>query len=267
MAAVQPACPASLLPDGAWKRPWTSGGDIDPARAELLPVLERLGIPGPRLIPGPAPRPSGQRDVENWNGMDLETLVRNAARRELAAVGAWVGRRTASGWRRSGRLRPLTDCRASRRACKPTPPGPNLERRTLADEVAILTDDARWDADPWLAEEGRARSPMARRPVVCGLLLAKVRAAVADIHDPLVYTQLRTLLPVVLPDHCPPMRSTSRSAPPETRRMQKNPLVEFVQPLRPLRRPAAGPGDGVGATTATRSCIRASWSSSCGGAG
>jgi len=203
-------------------------GDIDPARAALLSALEQLGIPGPRIIHGPVPRPSDQRDVENWNGMDYETLceIPRGENLLLWALGGTPHRirlATERAFEAIDQLQGITS------ALQADPAGATLERRTLADEVAILTEDARWEADPWLAEEGRARSLWLADPWFAAAV-GRVKAAVADIKDPLVYTSYGFFFPLsyrIMPSDTfnEPFGAPGDPA------YRKNPLVEFVQPF------------------------------------
>ena len=203
-------------------------GDIDPARAALLPVLERLGVPGPRIIHGPVPRSTSQRDMENWNGMDHETLCETPRGENLLlwALGGTPHRirlATERAFEAIDRLQGITA------ALQADPVGRGLERRTLADEIAILTDDARWNADAWLAEEGRARRQWLADPWF-GAALKKVQVAVADIHDPLVYTYYGHFFP--LSYRITPVAAFSEPfGAPGDPAYAKNPLVEFVQPF------------------------------------
>ena len=212
-------------------------GDIDPARAALLPVLERLGIPGPRIIQGPVPRPSSLRDVENWNGTDYETLceVPRGENLLLWALGGTPHRirlATERAFEAIDRLEGLTE------ALQADPVGKTLERRTLAEEVGILTDDARWNADPWLAEAGQARREWLADPWFAAAL-AKTQAAIADIYDPLVYTSYGFFFPQsyrLLPENT---FSEPFGAPGDPA-YQKNPLTEFVAPFGHFGDPLLG---------------------------
>jgi len=202
-------------------------GDIDPARAALLPTLERLGIPGPRIIHGPVPRPSDQRDVENWNGVDYEALceVPRGENLLLWALGGTPHRIRLATERAFEAIDKLQSITAALQA---DPAGAALEHRTLADEVAILTDDVRWNADAWLAEEGRARREWLADPWFAAAL-TKVQAAIADIHDPLIYTSYGFFFPLsyrIMPEGT---FSEPFGAPGDPA-YQKNPLVEFVAP-------------------------------------
>ncbi len=203
-------------------------GDITPERAALLPVLERLGVPGPRIIHGPVPRPSSRRNVENWNGADYDTLC-EAPRGDnllLWALGGTPHRirlATERAFEAIDKLQSITG------ALQADPVGAKLERRTLADEVAILMEDARWNADPWLAEEGRARAQWLADPWFAAAL-AKVQAAIADIHDPLVYTSYGFFFPLSY-RITPTVVFEEPFGAPGDPAYEKNPLVEFVGPF------------------------------------
>ena len=190
-------------------------GDIDPARAALLPVLERLGVPGPRIIQSPVPEGAGFQslcETPRGENLSLWTLGGTPHRIRLATERAFEG---------IDRLQGVTE------ALQADPVGASLERRTLADEVAILTDDDRWNADPWLAEEGRARAEWLRAPWFSDAV-AKVQAAIADIHDPLVYTNYLHFFPQgyrIAPSSDPFNEPLGAPGDPA---YGKNPLAEFV---------------------------------------
>ncbi len=231
-ADIEPWMPFSprvrlALPDGT-ETAADFRGDLDPARAALLPVLERLGIPGPRLLAGPVPRPANQRDVENWNGADFLTLCEPPRGENLLlwALGGTPHRTrlaTERAFEAIDRLQGVTT------ALQADPAGAALERRTLADEAAILTEDARWNSDPWLAEEGHARTQWLQDPWFADAL-RKVQAALPAITIPLVYTSYGHFFPLSY-------RITAESAfdepfgAPGDPAYQKNPLAEFVQPF------------------------------------
>ena len=169
-------------------------GDIDPARAELLPVLERLGIPGPRVIAGPLARPASERRVENWNNADFLTLCEiprgeNLLLWTLGGTPHRIRLATERTFETIDRLQNLTA------ALQADPIGATLESRTLVDEAAILQDDSRWNADPWLAAAGRDRTLWLAEPWFAAAL-AKVQVALAQIADPLVYTHYSHFLPL-----------------------------------------------------------------------
>jgi len=189
--------------------------DLTPERAALVPVLERLGVPGPRIIHGPVHDGTGHGslcETPRGENLSLWALGGTPHRIRLATERAFQG---------IDRLQGVTE------ALQADPVGAALERRTLADEVAILTDDDKWNADPWLAEEGRARTQWLADPWF-SQALAKVTAAVADIHDPLVYTNYLHFFPQgyrILPSSDPfdePLGAPGDPA------YAKNPLAEFV---------------------------------------
>lgn len=191
--------------------------DIDPERAVLLPVLGRLNIPGPRLIHGPVQAGEGDVslcEVPRGENLLLWALGGTPHRIRLATEHAFEG---------IDRLHGITE------ALQSDPAGAALPRRTLSDEVEILVSDERWDADPWLSEEGPARAEWLRDPWFAAAL-ARVRAAAADIQTPLVYTSYGHFFPL-----------SYRIAPgadlddkpggwPGDPHYGENPLVEFVNP-------------------------------------
>lgn len=215
------------LPDGMEKIV-DFRGDIDPARAALLPVLEQLGIPGPHLLAGPVPRLRTERDVENWNGADYLTLCEPLRGENLLlwALGGTPHRirlATERAFEAIDRLQGITP------RLQADPVGAALERRTLAGEVAILAEDARWNADPWLAEEGRARMRWLQDPWFAAALL-KVEAAIQAIDDPLVYTAYGHFFPLSYRITAGDAFNEPFGAPGDPA-SQKNPLVDFVQPF------------------------------------
>lgn len=190
--------------------------DISAVHADLIPVLERLGIPGPRLIPGAVTeRPNGPlrlAEVPRGENLSLWALGGTPHRIRLATARAFEG---------IDRLQGITQ------ALQADPVGAKLPRRTLADEIAILTDDDKWNADAWLAEEGKERQGWLQDPWFTAAL-AKVQAAIGDIHDPLVYTYYGHFFPQnyrIQPDSDP--FNEPLGAPGDPAYM-KNPLVEFV---------------------------------------
>ena len=191
-------------------------GDISAAHADLLPVLERLGIPGPRLLPGAV--------IEGPNGPLRLAEVPRGENLTLWAMGGTPHRirlATARAFEGIDRLQGITE------ALQADPIGAKLPRRTLADEIAILTDDDKWNADWWLAEEGRARAAWLADPWFTAAL-AQVQGAVADIHDPLVYTYYGHFFPQsyrIQPNTDPFNEPLGAPGDPA---YQKNPLVEFV---------------------------------------
>ncbi len=216
------------LPDGTEKAA-DFRGDIGPARAALLPILERLGIPSPRLLAGPVPRPATERKVESWNGADFLTLCEPPRGENLLlwALGGTPHRirlATERAFEAIDLLQGITS------ALQADPAGAVLEQRTLADEAARLTDDARWDADPWLAAEGHARRSWLADPWFAGAL-EKVQAALPAVAAPLVYTHYSHFLPLsyrIAPASdvfAEPLGAPGDPA------YQANPLVEVVNPF------------------------------------
>lgn len=203
-----------LLPDGAEKTV-DIRRDIDPARGALLPVLERLGIPGPRLIHDPAADGFGYRSLcepARGENLTLWALGGTPHRIRLASERAFEG---------IDRLQNITA------ALQSDPQGAALEYRTLTDEVAILTDDARWNAHPWLAEEGRERAEWLRDSWFREAL-AKTTAVVHDIREPLVYTDYLHFFPQgyrILPSSDPFREPLGAPGDPV---YQQNPLAEVV---------------------------------------
>jgi RNA polymerase sigma factor (sigma-70 family) len=249
------------LPDGSQKTA-DFRGDIDPARAALLPILEHLGVSGPRLLAGLAPRSSKERDVENWNGADFWTLCEPPRGENLLlwALGGTPHRirlATERAFEAIDRLQGITA------ALQADPLGAALECRTLTDEVAILTDDARWNADPWLAEAGHARRDWLQDPWFAAALL-KVEAAIRVIDDPLVYTAYGHFFPLSYRVATTEDPFNEPFGAPGDPAYHKNRLAEFVQPFGHYGDPLLGLAM-VWVYDCTRSCIRALWSSFFGG--
>ena len=203
-------------------------GDIDPARAALLPILEQLGIPGPRLLAGPVPRPATERDVERWNGADFLTLCEPPRGENLLlwALGGTPHRirlATERAFEAIDRLQSITS------ALQADPVGAALERRTLADEAARLMDDAKWNSDPWLAEEGKERTRWLADPWFAAAL-ETVQAALPAITVPLIYTAYGHFFPLSYRITAGDAFNEPFGAPGDPA-YQKNPLVEFVHPF------------------------------------
>ena len=190
--------------------------DITPKQAALVPVLENLGIPGPRILGGPMADGAGryQSLCETPRGESLTdwALGGTPHRIRLATERAFEG---------IDRLQGLTA------ALQADPVGAKLERRTLGDEVLVLTDDARWAADSWLAEEGKERSLWLADSWFQGAL-AKVREAVADIQEPLVYTDYTHFYPQLYRIAPSSELFDEPLGAPGDPAYQKNPLVEFT---------------------------------------
>jgi RNA polymerase sigma-70 factor (ECF subfamily) len=190
-------------------------GDIDSQGAALLPVLERGKIPGPRIIVGPVAFEGGGlslcevprgEDLSSWALGGTPHRIRLATERALEGI---------------ARLQGVTDWLLA------DPVGASLERRTLTDELAILTTTARWNADPWLAESGADRAKWLLDPWFAAAL-AKVEAAVTDITTPLVYTKDMFFYPQGFRIEPGSLSFDEPLGWPGDPHYQENPLVEFV---------------------------------------
>ncbi|AIE84405.1 RNA polymerase sigma-70 factor [Fimbriimonas ginsengisoli Gsoil 348] len=186
---------------------------IDAHRIQLAQALARLGIPGPQVIAGPQP---GQSlclcQVPRGENLSLWALGGTPHRIRLATERAIEG---------------LDRLQACSEGLMDDPIGATLPRRTLLDEVAILTDDERWNADPWLAEAGAERRAWLADPWFADAV-ARVGAAVVEIDTPLVYTDYMFFFPQGY-------RIQTGTAPmddlvgwPGDPHYGENPLVEFV---------------------------------------
>lgn len=202
-------------------------GGIDPHRAELIAVLERLNIPGPRLLHGPIKTAEGWLTIceaPRGENLTLWTLGGTPHRIRLATERAMEG---------IDRLQGVTE------ALMADPIGAQLPRRTLTDELAILTNDSLWNADPWLVEEGAARQEWLRDPWFAAAL-AKVEAAVKEINDPLVYTNYAFFFPQeyrIQPGNGVTDEPLGYPGDPH---YQENPIVEFTNPYGHFGDPLLG---------------------------
>ncbi len=214
------------LPDGGEKTVDFRGG-IDPQRAALITVLERLHIPGPRLLHGPVATEEGWLticEVPRGENLTLWTLGGTPHRIRLAAERAMEG---------IDRLQGVTG------ALMADPIGAKLPHRTLTDELTILTNDTLWNADPWLAEAGTARHEWLRDPWFVAAL-TKVETAVKEIDDPLVYTDYPFFFPQEYRIQAGDAMATERLGYPGDPRFQENPLVEFTNPYGHFGDPLLG---------------------------
>lgn len=203
-----------VLPDGN-EQTVDFRHDITPERALLLPVLEQADILGPQILHGSVRTANGFLTLcERARGENLTlwTLGGTPHRIRLATERAFEG---------IDRLQGATDI------LRNDPAGSRLPRRTLSDEVEILTNDAKWNANSWLAEEGTERRAWLADPWF-DEALTKVQAAIADIRAPLVYTDYTFFFPQnyrIAPD------SGATDEPlgwPGDPRYQENLLVEFA---------------------------------------
>lgn len=203
-------------------------GDIDPARAALLPVLERSGVPSPRLIYGPvsdgAGRPLCLCEAPRGENLLLWALGGTPHRIRLATERAFES---------IDRLQGLTD------VLQADPVGAMLPRRTLADEAAALFDPQRWAADPWLAGEGEGVTAWDTDPWYKAAR-DKVRTVVADIRDPLVFTDYLHFFPNWVRVYPAADFPDAPLGWPGDARMQANPLAEYVSPFGHFGDPLLG---------------------------
>jgi RNA polymerase sigma-70 factor (ECF subfamily) len=144
-----------------------------PFRIQLNTLLETQGIPGPRIIDGPqAPDGLVLTELPRGENLSFWTLGGTPHRIRIATERAVEG---------LDRLQACTD------ALRNSALAGQIETRTLTDELATLTDDARWNANPWLAEEGKHRTAWLNDPWFADAI-AKVRARIPQVELPLVYT-------------------------------------------------------------------------------
>lgn len=202
--------------------------DLDPAKVEQLSVLNRLGIPGPRLIQGPVANgddgyltlcevPAGE-NLLLWALGGTPHRIRLATERAFEAI---------------DRLQGVTD------ELLADPVGAKLPRRTLADELDLIVSDEKWAADPWLAEAGTHRKAWAA-DAWFQAAMAKVRAAIADIHDPLVLTNYLHFFPNWVRIEPAADSFDDPLGWPGDTRYQQNPLVEYVVPYGHFGDPLLG---------------------------
>lgn len=203
---------------------------MTPAQADLIPVLDRLGIPVVRLIAPPSPNGSGGYwslcEVARGENLLLWALGGTPHRLRLATDRAFEG---------IDRLQSITE------AIKADPLGARLPVRTLADEAAALTDDVKWKEDPWL---NFADSEMRawRADAWFTSALAKTQSAIADIDTPLVYTNYIHFFPLsyrIAPGN-DDFNELEGLGWPGDARLKENPLVEFVNPFGHFGDPLLG---------------------------
>jgi hypothetical protein len=194
-------------------------GDLDPHKVELIRYLAGSGIPGPRLVHGPVARTDGSGydtlcKVPAGENLLLWTLGGTPHRIRLATERAFES---------IDRLQGITD------ALLADSVGKGLSRRTLADEAAALTDDAKWKADPWL-NVPESEVAVWRRDSWFRAALTKVEAAVKDIHDPLVFTNYLHFFPNFVRIQPAADLLNEPLGWPGDPRYQENPIVEYVAP-------------------------------------
>lgn len=186
--------------------------DIDPARAALLPALERYGIPGPRLLHDPT------ADADGWLSLCETPRGENLLLWTLGGTPHRVRLANERAFESIDRLQNATDSLLA------DPAGRNLPRRTLANEAAVFDKtDSEWHYDPWFTAA-----------------LDRVRKAVQDIHDPLVYTDHLHFFPNFVRIQAGEDPINEPMGWPGDARMRANPLTEFVSPFGYLGDPLLG---------------------------
>ncbi len=204
-------------------------GDIDPNRAELIAVLERLGIPGPRIVHGPIPDPAGGRHLTLCETPRGENLL-------LWALGGTPHRIRLATERAFEAIDTLQGATAALLA---DPIGATLPRRTLLDEADLILDADKWNADPWLAEAS-ADIPAWRRDPWFLAALAKTRAMAADIQDALVFTNYLHFFPNFARIHPATAPFNEPLGWPGDACYQENPIAEIAVPFGHLGDPLLG---------------------------
>ena len=194
--------------------------DISPDRADLLKVLAANGIAGPQLITGPIRTTDGSR----WMSL---TEVPRGDNLLLWALGGTPHRIRLATERAFEAIHQLQEVTPILQA---HPLGATLPRRTLLDEIDMLTHDDLWNEDPWLAEEGKSRKAWLKDPWFVEAL-AKIRLAVAKVDDPLVYTHYSFFFPLSYRVQTTEKSFDEPLGAPGDPYYQENPLSEFVQPF------------------------------------
>ncbi len=203
--------------------------DIDPAKAELLRTLERCGIPCLRLLHDPMPALHGSGylslcEVPRGENLLLWTLggtphrIRLATERTFEAI---------------DRLQGCTEALLS------DPVGSKLPHVTLTDELALIRDDDRWNANPWLAEAGNSRADWLSNPWFQSAM-AKTQAAAADIKTPLVFTHYLHFFPNFVRIEAATDTFAGPVGFPGDRHYTQNPITEYVAPFGEFGDPLLG---------------------------
>ena len=188
-------------------------GDIGPERAALLPVLERLGVSGPRLISAPVSdrrgghlalcEPPRGENLLVWALGGTPHRIRLATERAFEAI---------------ERLQGATD------GLLADPAGARLPRRTLADEAATIpAAGGPWLDDPWFAGA-----------------LARVRREIADVPERLSYTDYLHFFPNFVRVEAGPDPGNQPMGWPGDARLGLNPLAECVSPFGHFGDPLLG---------------------------
>lgn len=171
--------------------------DLSPERAALLPALQSVGIPGPRLLTPPIPDGRGGflslceaaagENLLLWSLGGTPHRLRIATERAFEAIDLLQG---------------------ATAALQAAPRTSGLPRRTLTDEAeSLVAAGGPWLSDSWFLDA-----------------LTKTRAAVADIDDPLVFTDYVHFFPNFV-------RVAAESV---------NPVVELVSPFGHFGDPLLG---------------------------
>ena len=216
------------LPDGTEKTV-DFRTDIDPDRAKLLAVLERQSIPCPRILHGPIPDAASGKFLSLCETPRGENLL-------LWALGGTPHRIRLATERAFGAIDRL---QGATEALLADPIGATLPRRTLLDELDLIPDAKRWNADPWLAEAGAEIEGWRQDPWFLAAV-AKTRAAAAEIHDPLVFTNYLHFFPNWVRIEPAAQAFNEPLGWPGDARYQENPIAEIVTPFGHLGDPLLG---------------------------
>jgi RNA polymerase sigma factor (sigma-70 family) len=188
---------------------------LSPRKAEVYAALSRLGIPTPRLIGEPDPatgltlcEPPAGENALLWALGGTPHRIRLATERAFESIDRLQGATAAL----------LAD-----------PIGTQLPHRTLADEAATIVSEEQWQADTWLNWPASDVAGWRADPWFAGAL-AQVQASVANINDPLVFTNYLHFFPGWIRIEVGPDPINEPLGWPGDRRMQCNPIVEYVDP-------------------------------------
>ena len=195
----------------------------------MLPVLERLGIPGPRLLHSPVPTQPGEGyqtlcETPHGENLLLWALGGTPHRIRLATERAFEA---------IDRLQGITE------ALLADPIGKRLPRRTLTDELDQILSDDLWNADPWLAEAGKSRLAWQSDPWFRAAF-AKTRAAAEEVEAPLVFTNYLHFFPNEVRIEPATAAFNEPLGWPGDSRYQQNPITEFVTPFGHFGDPLLG---------------------------
>ena len=193
--------------------------DIDPATKKAYGVLDRLGIPCPRIISGPVGQSDGTyltlTEVPRGENLLLWTLGGTPHRIRLA---------TERAFQVVDRLHGATD------ALRADPVSSMIPTRTLSDEVDLMRTEEQWRTIAWFTEEGKHAEAW-RNDKWFLAALDKVGAAAKEISTPLRYTHYLFFNP--LGDRIAPGNDAFNEPLgwPGDKRYQQNPIVEVSHPI------------------------------------